>query len=128
MKREELMARARRELWAVWAVSSEEIGAQAADTLYGLGMLVAPGEAAELVRLRREVAALRAERHVTNEALDDAVRELRARRDGAAERSADKLTQLLAPALPLPVEGEHYSAVHHAYRVPRDLPSVGGAL
>lgn len=127
MTREELLSRARRELWAVWAVSSEEIGAQAAATLYGLGMLVAPGEAAELVRLRREVAALRAERHVTNEALDDAVRELRARRDGAAERSADKLTRMLAPTQTLRAEGEHYSSVHHAYRVPRDLPPTGGA-
>lgn len=125
MNREELLSKARHELWAAWALSPEEIGAQAADTLFGLGMLVAPGEAAELVWLRRQVADLLTERHTTNEVLDDAVRELRARRDHAAvERSAKKLTRMLAP---LP-EGEHYAAVHHSYRTPRDLPPIGGAL
>lgn len=39
---------------------------------------------AELERLRAEVAALLAERHSTNEALDDAVRALRARRGDSA--------------------------------------------
>lgn len=77
--REVLLAAARRHMWAAWQLSSEELASQAAETLLGLGMLVPEGGAQELERLRAEVAALRAERHVTNEALDDAVRELRAR-------------------------------------------------
>ncbi|WP_225825672.1 hypothetical protein [Streptomyces naphthomycinicus] len=62
MKREELLATARRNMWTAWALSAEEMGSQAADTLYGLGMLVAPGEAAELVRLRKQVDELEAQR------------------------------------------------------------------
>jgi hypothetical protein len=46
--------------------------------------------ASDVKRLRSQVAALLAERHTTNEALDDAVQELRA-------RSADRLTRMLAP-------------------------------
>ena len=42
------------------------------------GRHMSPETAAELEALRAEVAALRAERHVTNEALDDAVQALRA--------------------------------------------------
>ena len=42
-------------------------------------LLMSPETAAELERLRSEVAALRVERHSTNEALDDAVQALRER-------------------------------------------------
>ena len=52
MTREELLSRARRELWAGWMKSSEEIGSRAAETLLAVGMLVEPGGAAELERLR----------------------------------------------------------------------------
>lgn len=45
-------------------------------------------------KLTTRVAELEAERHSTNEALDDAVQALRARETA---RSADKLTRLLAP-------------------------------
>lgn len=55
MTREELMSQARKHMWAAWALSSEELASQAADTLIGLGMLVPEGGAAELERLRREV-------------------------------------------------------------------------
>ncbi|APY88225.1 hypothetical protein DCW30_05595 [Streptomyces alfalfae] len=44
--------------------------------------------------LTARIGELEAERHSTNEALDDAVQALRA---GETERSADKLTRLLAP-------------------------------
>jgi uncharacterized small protein (DUF1192 family) len=39
-------------------------------------------------------------------------------------KSADKLTRMLAPTPVL--DGEHYQHVHHDYRTPHDLPSVGG--
>ncbi|WP_435279104.1 hypothetical protein [Streptomyces sp. 1222.5] len=103
MKREELLTKARRILWAAWANSAEDLGSEAAATLYGLGMLVDEGEAAELVRLRKRVdeverqytfdmAALQkqidsllAERHTTNESLADTTVALRSAegRDGA---------------------------------------------
>ncbi|CAM5509150.1 hypothetical protein [Streptomyces aurantiogriseus] len=35
--------------------------------------------------------------------------------------AAERLARYLAP------EGEHYASVHHSYRVPRDLPRLGGA-
>lgn len=76
--------------------------------------------------LKARVAELEAERHSTNEALDDAVQELRAR---DVEQSADKLTRLLAPtqALREVPDGEHYAVTHHDYRVGHDLPETGGA-
>ncbi|MFI1676997.1 hypothetical protein [Streptomyces sp. NPDC020607] len=87
MTREELLARARRHMWAAWALSAEEVGSQAAETLLGLGMLVPEGGAAELERLRVRVSELEAERHSTNEALSDAM----------VERSADRWTAFFAP-------------------------------
>jgi hypothetical protein len=114
---------------------------------------------AEIERLKARVSELEAERHVTNEALDDAVQELRtpyaerARREThpgrrqawrmlaqveeservanvlltpEAARSADKLTQLLAPTQAL-LEDPHDSPLAHTYRVGRDLPETGGA-
>ncbi|SFY52115.1 hypothetical protein [Streptomyces sp. F-1] len=76
--------------------------------------------------LINRVAELEAERHSTNEALDDAVQELRARRDvGSVDRSVDRLTRLLAPTQAL-LEDPHDSPLHHGYRLGRDLPSLGG--
>ncbi|MFE7972954.1 hypothetical protein [Streptomyces shenzhenensis] len=60
MKREELLAAARRHMWAAWQLSSEELASQAADTLLGLGMLVPEGGARELEVLRARVAELEA--------------------------------------------------------------------
>jgi hypothetical protein len=106
--------------------------------------------------VRREVAALRAERHTTNEALDDAAEALRANRDliaalkseasvPFAERAKRETSParrrawlLLAQAedservyeslaAMTPVEDPHDSPLHHTYRVPRDLPQMGGA-
>ncbi|WP_199572669.1 hypothetical protein [Streptomyces murinus] len=74
--------------------------------------------------LINRVAELEAERHSTNEALDDAVQELRARRDAeVVGRSVEKLTRMLAPS---PVEDPHDSPLHHGYRLGRDLPPLGG--
>lgn len=58
VKREELLAEARKHLWAAWAVSAEEIGSQAAETLANLGMLVPEGGAQELERLQKRIEAL----------------------------------------------------------------------
>ena len=74
-----------------------------------------------------EVDRLLAERHSTNEALDDAVQALRARQVPDVARSADKLTRLLAPTQALQPEGEFYGFLHHENRVPHDLPKSGGA-
>lgn len=65
--------------------------------------------------LRARVAELEAERHTTNEALDDAVQALRADRTEPAkgptpDESADRLTAFFAPVASL-----------------RDLPQLGGA-
>lgn len=62
MKREELLSRARKEMWAAWALSSDEIGSVAAEALIGLGMLVKPGGAQELEKLRAEVVGLKEQR------------------------------------------------------------------
>ena len=50
-----MLSRARRELWAAWALSSDEIGSVAAEALLSLGMLVEPGGAGELERLRAQL-------------------------------------------------------------------------
>ncbi|MGW8719624.1 hypothetical protein ACWGNR_09985 [Streptomyces althioticus] len=60
MKREELLAEARKHVWAAWQLSSEELAAQAVVTLHGMGMLVPEGGAAELEKLRSRVAELEA--------------------------------------------------------------------
>ena len=87
-----------------------------------------------LKKLRARITELEAERHSTNEALDDAVQELRARgresRKVFAERAregssgARTVYRMLAEDV---ADGEHYPAVHHDYRAGRDLPETGGA-
>ncbi|WP_327162058.1 hypothetical protein [Streptomyces zaomyceticus] len=52
MKHAELLAAARRVLWQTWMNAAEEIGASGAQGLLDAGMLVEPGGAAELERLR----------------------------------------------------------------------------
>jgi hypothetical protein len=100
---------------------------------------------------RAEVAELRAERHSTNEALDDAVQELRARQapttDGITRRIAptqalreepplkgrarlDELTVERAEATHwkrLGLEDPHESPLHRTDRIPHDLPPLDGA-
>jgi hypothetical protein len=111
------------------------------------GRHMSPETAAELTALRARVAELEAERHVTNEALDDAARALRASRDWIAEleqviadapasyvlmdraraaASADGITQRIAPTQAL--READPNGLHHSYRVGRDLPELGGAL
>ncbi|MFE0651396.1 hypothetical protein ACFVZH_22685 [Streptomyces sp. NPDC059534] len=51
-------------------------------------LLQSPDSAAELAALRARIAELEAERHSTNEALDDAVKALRVQRDRVAELEA----------------------------------------
>lgn len=58
MSGEELLALARKHMWAAWQLSAEELASQAASTLLGLGMLVPEGGAAELEKLRARVAEL----------------------------------------------------------------------
>jgi hypothetical protein len=66
-------------------------------------------------QLRARVTELEAERHTTNEALDDAVQALRAARaepakGPSAAESADRLTQLFAPTQALRVEAKQPGA------------------
>ncbi|MGW5430414.1 hypothetical protein ACWET9_24860 [Streptomyces sp. NPDC004059] len=144
MKREELLSRARRELWAAWALSSEEIGSQAADTLFGLGMLVAPGEAAELVRLRTRVAVLEVQVESPELCadcghLEDAHSKLG---DTDCTASGARLlkcscsyfiprygaAELMVAPVVVSLEDPHDSPLHHRYQMGRDLPPIGGVL
>ncbi|MEU3945398.1 hypothetical protein [Streptomyces sp. NPDC029526] len=61
MKREELLAEARKHVWAAWQLSAEELASQAVATLHGMGMLVPEGGAQELEKLARQVVALQDE-------------------------------------------------------------------
>lgn len=108
------------------ALEQDRTAAGIALALESAQMLMTPETAAELAKLRARVAELEAERHSTNEALDDAVRELRARREDV---KPDGITQRIAPTQALRelvVDGEHYALVHHNYRTGRDLPETGG--
>ncbi|MGA5604055.1 hypothetical protein ACPCUF_23970 [Streptomyces griseoincarnatus] len=58
MKREVLLAEARKHVWAAWQLSAEELASQAVATLHGLGMLVPEGGAQELEKLAKRVAEL----------------------------------------------------------------------
>lgn len=60
MSGEELLALARKHMWAAWQLSAEELASQAASTLLGLGMLVPEGGAQELEKLAERVAELEA--------------------------------------------------------------------
>ena len=52
MKREELLAAASNRMLTAWQTSAEDMGSRGADALIDAGMLVEPGGAAELERLR----------------------------------------------------------------------------
>jgi hypothetical protein len=86
---------------------------------------------AELERLSARVAELEAELLVANGALDDAAQ---ARRNGIACPcpSADRPHQVGCPEDGVPAaslrepEGEFHGLLHHSYRVPHDLPELGG--
>ena len=73
------------------------------------------------------IAALEAERHVTNEALDDAVQALRARESASVARSADRLTAFFGPTQAALREDSHEGPLRHSYLISRDLPETGGA-
>lgn len=50
------------------------------------------------------------------------------RSDPEPEAVPDAVTKASVPVASLrEPEGEHWAAVHHSYRVPRDLPETGGA-
>ncbi len=49
------------------------------------------------------------------------------RSDPEPEAIPDAVTKVFSPVASLrEPEGEHWAAVHHSYRVPRDLPETGG--
>jgi hypothetical protein len=92
----------------------------------------------DTAELKRRIDELLAERHVTNEALDDAVQELRTRAGEAPAEpvtvqppedvtpQVQKLRDLLAGQRAA-LEDPHDSPLHHEYRIPHDLPPLGGA-
>jgi len=144
------------------------------------GRHMSPEVAAELAALRVEVAALRDERHSTNEALSDAAERMRADRDrfetlralcdaaehvgivsggwftveavrraaaGAPLPKPDAITKAFAPTQVLredhrpsaewvaetfspkssgSLEDPHDSPLHRDWRIPHDLPELGG--
>lgn len=86
------------------------------------------------------IAGLESERHSTNEALDDAVQALCAKqeepaplivghplppRDAVEDVTPDAITRRIAPTQALR-EDRYDGPVHHTYRIPRDLPEIGG--
>lgn len=86
------------------------------------------------------IAGLESERHSTNEALDDAVQALRAKqeepaplivgrplppRDAVEDVTPDAITRRIAPTQALR-EDRYDGPLHHTYRIPRDLPEIGG--
>lgn len=94
-----------------------------------------------LAALLARIAELEAERRTTNESLDDAVQELRERREdgvypqGTAQRvqqrDADDVTPQVRKLRSL-LAGQRLVAddpngLHHDYRLGRDLPAMGGA-
>lgn len=81
-----LAAKAKKVIEAAWLHGAAyDLASQAAFALESAQLLQSPEMAAELGRLRAQVAALVAERHSTNEALSDAAVALRADRDRIAE-------------------------------------------
>jgi hypothetical protein len=89
-----------------------------------------------IAKLRCQVAELQAERHTTNEALADVTVALRTPQSPSSPTpvveedvtpQVRKLRNLLAGQREA-VDGEHYAAVHHRYRLGRDLPPIGGVL
>ncbi|MFI5687832.1 hypothetical protein [Streptomyces sp. NPDC051636] len=92
------------------------------------GRHMSPETADELERLRVEVAALREERHSTNESLDDAVQALRAAQKrivGLEQRAAgEPLPVMVSPREP--VEDLYDYQRRHPYRLGRDLPPLDG--
>ena len=82
-------------------------------------LLMSPETAAELERLRAEVAELRAR---AGEAPAEPVT---VRPAGDVAPQVQKLRDLLAGQRAA-LEDPHDSPLHHAYRVPRDLPPLDG--
>lgn len=96
-----------------------DLATQAAEALESAQLLMSPELAAEMERLRNRVAEL--EQHV--QALTAQNETLRAKRSHAT----DGITRRIAPVQVLREDGEHYAVVHHDYRIPHDLPPIGGA-
>lgn len=110
--REELLAAGRRVLWAGLIDSGEEFVSAAPQIFIDAGMLVEPGGAQELEKLRSRVAEL-----------EEQLAALQAQQE--VLRGADGITRLVAPTQVLREDDEFH--LRHAYRVSRDLPEAGGA-
>lgn len=126
MSGEKLLAAARKHIWAAWLLSSEELASQAAEALLQVGMLVPEGSAQELEKLKARVAQLEAALAESEKQraahFTEAARLLE---DTGRDDDAVNLLDNVAAGIRVHAEGEHYAAVHHTYRVPRDLPEMG---
>jgi hypothetical protein len=142
--REDLLSVTRKVLWKAWALSSDEIGSVAAEALLSLGMLVEPGGAGELERLRVRVTELEQREAVVAEFVASRAEYITALRNCHPDNGHDydrwqghaAARRQLAESLGLPVawppedaasvarsrDGEFHEALHHDYRVPHDLP------
>jgi hypothetical protein len=85
VKREVLLAEARKHVWAAWQLSSEELAAQAVVTLHDMGMLVPEGTAPQLEKLAEQVVALQTEVAEAVRAASVAVRERDLMRERVSE-------------------------------------------
>lgn len=85
MKREELLAEARKHVWAAWQLSAEELASQAVVTLHDMGMLVPEGTAPQLEKLAEQVVALQTELAEAVRAAAGAVRERDLMRERVSE-------------------------------------------
>ncbi|MDX3587302.1 hypothetical protein [Streptomyces europaeiscabiei] len=131
---------------------TSELGQDRADAAFvAAARSDVPELVAEVRRQAARIAELEAERHSTNEALSDAAVRMRADRDRIAElealtparvqtcrvcgagytygepcSSCEFRKRMAAELQARRLDGEHEAAVHHAYRVGRDLPEPGG--
>ncbi|MFC8832299.1 hypothetical protein ACFT8V_03755 [Streptomyces griseoincarnatus] len=85
MKREVLLAEARKHVWAAWQLSAEELASQAVATLHDMGMLVPEGTAPQLEKLAEQVVSLQAELAEAVRAAAVAVRERDLMRERVSE-------------------------------------------
>lgn len=104
---------------------SYDLASQAAFALESAQLLQSPDTAAELKRLQERVTELEAERRQWRRTAHNLAGEAGLVPRDDVTPQVRKLRNLLAGQRAT-VEGEHYTAVHHDYRISHDLPQAGG--
>jgi hypothetical protein len=130
-----LALQAKRVIESAWLHGAPyDLASQAAFALESTQMLQSPETAAEgalsadAVRVAEESVAELKREHEENARLRARIAELEAEKERTAEHTEHLGSLLVARTEELlRTEGEHYPSVHHAYRLGRDLPELGGA-